>query len=235
MDFSKFNNKYIIEGSLSVHSLHIGSNIGSNKEEESFDAPTIKYLNNIAYIPGSSFRCRLKYKLKKLVSLGLTVEGRKLSILDIKKICEQANTGRVASCMAGKIYIEDLIIEPNTKDTTHDNIGVGINRHTGMTKKGNKFDYNTIENASFKLNIILENCKDYEIDLINLGLNLMKDDMFGQKTSHGIGRCKLNVDRVKYITKDTLGDYLFNGKMGVGTQEILNKGKITLDESYHSE
>ncbi len=189
MDFSKFNNKYIIEGSLSVHSLHIGSSIGSNKEEEGFDTPTIKYLNNIAYIPGSSFRCRFKHKLKSLVSLGLMIEGRKLNILDIKQICGHANTGRGSSCMEGKIYIEDLIIEPNTKDTIHD--GIGVNRHTGINKKGNKFDYNTIENASFKL----------------------------------------NVDRVKYITKDTLLDYLFNGKMEIGTQEILNKGKITLGSS----
>jgi hypothetical protein len=55
----------------------------------------------------------------------------------------------------------------------------------------------------------------------------MKDDMFGQKTTGEIGRCKLNIDRVKYITKDTLNDYLFHGKMKIGTQEILNKGKIT--------
>ena len=63
-------------------------------EDEGFDTPTIKYLNNIAYIPGSSFRCRFKHKLKSLVSLGLMVEGRKLNILDIKKICGHDNTER---------------------------------------------------------------------------------------------------------------------------------------------
>jgi CRISPR/Cas system CSM-associated protein Csm3 (group 7 of RAMP superfamily) len=222
MDISKFYNKYIIEGSLSVYSLHIGS----NKAVEGFDSPTIKYLNNIAYIPGSSFRGRFQYKLKSLVNLGLTIEDRKLDISDVKKIFGHSNIGRGSDCMAGKIYIEDLIINPNTKDTIHN--GTAINKHTGTTKNGNKFDYNIIENASFKLNIILENLEDYEVDMINIGLNLMKDDMFGQKTSRGIGRCKLNIDRVKYITKDTLDDYLFNGKMKIGTQEILNKGKITL-------
>jgi len=223
MDFSKFNNKYIIEGTLSVYSLHIGK----YRAEETFDSPAIKYLNNIAYIPGSSFRDRFQYKLKSLVNLGLTFEDRKLHILDIKEIFGNINTGRRSNHMAGKIYIEDLIIEPNNKNSAYD--GITINRGVGIRKKNNKFDYNIIENSTFKLNIILENLQDYEVDLINIGLNLMKDDMFGQKTSRGIGRCKLNIDRVKYITKDTLNDYLFNGKMKIGTQEILNKGKITLE------
>ncbi len=221
MDFSKFNNKYIIEGTLSVYSLHIGK----YRAEETFDSPTIKYLNNIAYIPGSSFRDRFQYKLKSLVNLGLTLEDRKLHILDIKEIFGNINTGRKSNHMGGKIYIEDLIIEPDKKNPIHD--GITVNRHTGIIKKSSKFDYNIIENSTFKLNIILENLQDYEVDLINIGLNLMKDDMFGQKTTGEIGRCKLNIDRVKYITKDTLNDYLFHGKMKIGTQEILNKGKIT--------
>ena len=129
--------------------------------------------------------------------------------------------------MGGKIYIEDLVIEPNKKNSIYDDIT--INRSNGMRKKSNKFDYNIIENSTFKLNIILENLLDYEIDLINIGLNLMKDDMFGQKTTKQIGRCKLKIDRVKYITEENLNDYLFHGKMKVGTQEILNKGKINLN------
>jgi len=223
MDFSNFNNKYIIEGTLSVYSLHIGK----HRTEETFDSPAIKYLNNIAYIPGSNFRDRFQYKLKSLVNLGLTLEDRKLHILDIKEIFGNINAGRKSNHMDGKIYIEDLIIEPDKKNPINDSIT--INRHTGITKKSGKFDYNIIENATFKLNIILENLQDYEVDLINIGLNLMKDDMFGQKTIGKIGRCKLNIDRVKYITKDTLNDYLFHGKMEIGTQEILNKGKITLN------
>lgn len=223
MDFSKFNNKYIIEGTLSVYSLHIGK----YKTEDTFDSPTIKYLNNIAYIPGSNFRERFQYKLRSLVNLGLTLEDRKLHILDIKEIFGNINTGRKSKPMTGKFYIEDLVIEPNKKTPIHD--GTTLNRYTGITQKSSKFGYNIIENATFKLNIILENLQDYEIDLINIGLNLMKDDMFGQKTTGEIGRCKLNIDRVKYITKDTLNDYLFHGKMKEGTQEILNKGKITLE------
>lgn len=223
MDFSKFQNKYIIEGTLSVYSLHIGK----YRAEENFDSPTIKYLNNIAYIPGSNFRDRFQYKLKTLVNLGLTLEDRKLHVLDIKEIFGNINPRKNSNNMGGKIYIEDLVIEPNNKNSIYSDITV--NRHTGIARKSNKFDYNTIENATFKLNIILENLEDYEVDLINIGLNLMKDDMFGQKTTGQIGRCKLNIDRVKYITKDTLNDYLFHGKMKVGTQEILNKGKITLN------
>lgn len=222
MDFSKFNNKYIIEGTLSVRSLHVGK----YRAEKTFLEPTIKYLNNIAYIPGSNFRSRFQYKLKSLVNLGLTLEDRQLHVLDIKEIFGDLNPTRKSNHIPGKIYIEDLIIEPNTKNPIHDDITV--NRHTGITKKNSKFDYNVIENKTFKLNMILENLKDHEVDLINIGLNLMKDDVFGQTATGEIGRCKLNIDRVKYITKDTLNDYLFHGKMKEGTQEILNKGKITL-------
>lgn len=223
MDFSKFQNKYIIEGTLSVYSLHVGK----YRTEENFDSPTIKYLNNIAYIPGSNFRDRFQYKLKTLVNLGLNLEDRKLHVLDIKEIFGNINTRKNSNHMGGKIYIEDLVIEPNKKNSIYSD--VTINRHTGIARKSNKFDYNTIENATFKLNIILENLQDYEVDLINIGLNLMKDDMFGQRTTGQIGRCKLNIDRVKYITKENLNDYLFHGKMKVGTQEILNKGKVTLN------
>ncbi len=223
MDFSKFHNKYIIEGTLSVYSLHIGK----YRAEDKFDSPTIRYLNNMAYIPGSNFRDRLQYKLRTLVNLGLTLEGRRLHALDIKEIFGHTTTRKKSNHMTGKIYIEDLIIKPNEKDPTHE--GITVNRNTGISKKNNKFGYNVVENATFKLNIILENLKDYEIDLINIGLNLMKDDMFGQKTDFGIGRCKLNIDRVKYITKETLSDYLFHGQMKTGDQEVLNKGKITLE------
>lgn len=222
MDFSRFKNKYIIEGTLSLYSLHIGK----YNTKETFDSPNIKYLNNIAYIPGLNFRERFQYKLRTLVNLGLTLEDRKLHISDIKEIFGEVNRKSKSGFKGKNIYIEDLVIIPNNKNI-HDS--TNLTQHAEVRKKNSKFSYNIIENPTFKLNIILENLQDYEIDLINIGLNLMKDDLFGQKTLGEIGRCKLNIDRVKYITRDTLSDYLFHGKMKEGAQEILNKGKISLE------
>ena len=77
MDFSVFNNKYIIKGKLKVlTALHIGSGV----EENGHDAPFItiekKYSKNengnpkgeYFYIPGSSFRGYLSTKLERLLA-----------------------------------------------------------------------------------------------------------------------------------------------------------------------
>jgi CRISPR/Cas system CSM-associated protein Csm3 (group 7 of RAMP superfamily) len=128
--------------------------------------------------------------------------------------------------MAGKIHISDLCILENKKDKTRD--GIAIDRNTGTTKNGAKFDYNILEDVNFKLEIILENLEDYELDLINIGLNMVKNDIFGGKTSRGIGKSNLSIDNVYYVEKDNLKDYLFKGKMKEVTQEVLEKNKITL-------
>ena len=69
MDFSIFNNKYIIKGRLKVlTALHIGSGV----EEDGHDAPFITVdkspKNKIFYIPGSSFRGYLSTKLERLLA-----------------------------------------------------------------------------------------------------------------------------------------------------------------------
>jgi CRISPR-associated RAMP protein (TIGR02581 family) len=234
MDFSKFENRYVIEGLLSAENIHIGSGRASGDE----DAPTIRYENNLAYIPGSSFRGHLRAKLEGLMGLGLTVADREIDDLDIKMMFGYTNmdqkdqeivnkrTGIKSGSLAGKIHIEDLVIVHNKKDSIRD--GIAIDRNTGTTKKGAKFDYNVIEDAQFNLRITVENAEDYELDLLNIGFNLMKEDIFGGKTSRGIGKSKLMIEKVRYVEKSNLKDYLFTGEMKEGSREILNKGKISL-------
>ena len=235
MDFSKFCNKYMINGTLKMDSIHIGS----GKPEGEADAPTIRYNNGMAYIPGSSFRGHLRSKLEGITELGLTISGREIDELDIMGIFGYTNLskedqerldkriGVKSSSMAGKIHIADLKIIENKKDKMRD--GIAIDRNTGTTKNGAKFDYSVLEDVKFNLEISLENLEDYELDLINIGLNMIKNDLFGGKTSRGIGKSELIIDKVKYVeNKDELKDYLFKGIMKEGTQEILNKNKITL-------
>ena len=234
MDFSKFCNKYMISGSLKMESIHIGS----GKAEGEADAPTIRYNNGLAYIPGSSFRGHLRAKLEGVTELGLMVDGRDIDRLDIMGIFGYTNLskdnqeelydriGVKSSSMAGKIHISDLKIVENKKDRKRD--GIAIDRNTGTTKNGAKFDYNVLEDVEFNLEISLENLEDYELDLVNIGLNMIKNDIFGGKTSRGIGRSELEINEVKYVEKENLKDYLFKGKMKTGTQEILEKNKITL-------
>ena len=243
MNFEKFNNKYIITGTLKGD-LHIGS---GNAAED--NAPFIRYENGIAYIPGSSFRGHLRSKLEGLTELGLQVDNEDLDELHIKGLFGYTNLEekefntllkrnylqkkvkkdeelKKYSSMMGKIHIADLVIVHNKKDVTRD--GIAIDRNTGTTKNSAKFDYNIIEQGEFKFNITLDNVENYELDLVNIGLNLMKNDIFGGKTSRGIGQVELKVDAVKYVEKSDLKNYLFSGTMKEGNQSILAKEAITL-------
>jgi len=235
MDFSRFENRYEIEGVLRVENIHIGS--GRTRGEE--DAPTIRYENGRAYIPGSSFRGHLRSKLEGLSGLGLKVEEREIDELDVKiifgytNLCEEDQArvekriGLKSASLAGKLHIEDLVIKDNKGDTTRD--GIAIDRNTGTTKKGAKFDYNVVEDASFKLRMTLENARDHEVDLLNIGFNMMAEDIFGGKVSRGIGRGSLEITEVRTVsTKDELKTYLFTGRMSSGDRGTLNKGKISL-------
>ena len=84
--------------------------------------------------------------------------------------------------------------------------GIKIDRNTGATKKGAKFDYDVVPaGTEFDLNIELENIENYQLDLIGLALNdILKDngDLFGGKTSRGIGKCRLKDLKMKYVTSD---------------------------------
>ena len=217
-----------------MDSIHIGS----GKPEGDADAPTIRYNSGLAYVPGSSFRGHLRAKLEGIVGLGLKNEGREIDLLDIQGIFGYTNLkeeaqkklesriGVKSSSMAGKIHISDLPIIDNMKDKMRD--GIAIDRNTGTVKNGAKFDYNILEGVEFRLEITLENIEDYELDLINIGLNLIKDDIFGGKTSRGIGKSKLEIKSIKYVEKENLKDFLFKGIMKEGKQDILEKNKLSL-------
>jgi len=239
MTFEKFQNKYIITGTLKGD-LHIGS--GKANED---DAPFIRYENGTAYIPGSSFRGHLRSKLEGLTDLGLKVNGEKLDECHIKGLFGYTNLTKDEfelisrrgyfgegslnfdnyKSIMGKIHVADLVIEKNKKEVTRD--GIAIDRNTGTTKKGAKFDYNIIENGEFKFTITLENVEDYELDLLHIGFNLMKNDLFGGKTSRGIGKVEIEVTNVKCVEKENLLDYLFKGKSAM-KDGTLEKNVITM-------
>ena len=139
--------------------------------------------------------------------------------------------------LAGRIHISDMPVLKDVKYVTRD--GIKIDRNTGATEKRAKFDYDVAPaGTEFDLNIELENIEDYQLDLIGLALNdILKDngDLFGGKTSRGIGKCRLKDLKIKYVTsddKEKLKKYIFEGKFPYEVKEqekIFKTENLSLD------
>lgn len=242
MDFSIFNNKYIITGELVVlTALHIGS----GKESDGHDAPFIND-EGLFYIPGSSFRGYLSTKLERLLEEGNNFElvekatGKSMNLADVKLIFGYTNlekekkeeiklrikeklgfkgeTKEFAS-MAGKIHISDMPIKSEVESIKRD--GIKIDRNTGATEKGAKFDYDVIPAGSrFKFSMEMENVEDYQLELLGMALRdiVEEGDLFGGKLSRGIGKCMIPKDKLKieYVDskdKNALKNYIFKKEM----------------------
>ena len=161
----------------------------------------------------------------------LKENNRKIQDRIIRKL-NAKNLDEVKS-LAGRIHVSDMPVLKDVKYVTRD--GIKIDRNTGATEKRAKFDYDVVPaGTEFELNIELENIENYQLDLIGLALNdILKDngDLFGGKTSRGIGKCRLKDLKMKYVTsedKEKLKKYIFEGKF---PYEIKDQEKIFKTEN----
>ena len=252
MDFSKFENRYKITGELVVlTALHIGS----GKEGENQDSPFMNLEINgekLYYIPGSSFRGYLSTKLERFLEEdnGIVLKDKntndKLNSADVKLIFGYTNLDdkevsakvreRVAKklgkdlkqidsfkSMAGRIHIADMKILSDVDSIKRD--GIKIDRNTGATEKGAKFDYDVLPSGTkFKFVMELENLEKYQINLVALALqDILDGDLFGGKLSRGIGKCRLDIKEIEYVDKSNLKEYIFKRKMGTLKKEDFLK------------
>ena len=161
--------------------------------------------------------------------------NRKIQDRIIRKL-NAKNLDEVKS-LAGRIHVSDMPVLKDVKYLTRD--GIKIDRNTGATEKRAKFDYDVVPaGTEFELNIELENIENYQLDLIGLALNdILKDngDLFGGKTSRGIGKCRLKDLKMKYVTsddKEKLRKYIFEGKFPYEVKEqekIFKTENLSLD------
>lgn len=251
MDFSKFENRYKITGELIVlTALHIGS----GKEGENHDSPFMSLEVNgekLYYIPGSSFRGYLSTKLERFLEEdnGIVLKDKntndKLNSADVKLIFGYTNLdgekdevkNRVAKklgykdlkqidsfkSMAGRIHIADMKILSEVDSIKRD--GIKIDRNTGATEKGAKFDYDVLPSGTkFKFVMELENLEKYQINLVALALqDILEGDLFGGKLSRGIGKCRLDIKEIEYVDRSNLKEYIFKRKMGTLKKEDFLK------------
>lgn len=165
----------------------------------------------------------------------LKENNRKIQDRIIRKL-NAKNLDEVKS-LAGRIHVSDMPVLKDVKYLTRD--GIKIDRNTGATEKRAKFDYDVVPaGTEFELNIELENIENYQLDLIGLALNdILKDngDLFGGKTSRGIGKCRLKDLKMKYVTsddKEKLKKYIFEGKFPYEVKEqekIFKTENLSLD------
>ena len=163
---------------------------------------------------------------RKLKENNRKIQDRIIRKLNAKNLDE-------VKTLAGRIHISDMPVLKDVKYVTRD--GIKIDRNTGATEKRAKFDYDVVPaGTEFDLNIELENIENYQLDLIGLALNdILKDngDLFGGKTSRGIGKCRLKDLKMKYVTsedKEKLKKYIFEGKF---PYEIKEQEKIFKTEN----
>jgi len=127
------------------------------------------------------------------------------------------------SSMSGKIHISDMkILSKFNKSIKRD--GIKIDRNTGATEKGGKFDYDILPpETEFEFIMELDNVEDYQLDLIKIALiDILEGDLFGGKISRGIGKCKLILNEVKFIdakNKQDLENYILKKEM----KKIISK------------
>ena len=257
MDFSVFKNKYRISGNLEVlTALHIGSGIEENGFDAPFITIDNNPNEKNFYIPGSSFRGYLSTKLERLLNkdnsfklidkkteeelneadvklifgyTNLQEEDNNIKERILKKLAYDKNSKDDKEenyySMAGRIHISDMLIISYVDSIKRD--GIKIDRETGATKNGGKFDYNVIPLCSkFKFEMELDNIEEYQLDLIKLALkDIIEGDLFGGKLSRGIGKCKLNIEKIEYVEKADVEDYLFRNLMKTKNIKEINEIK----------
>lgn len=135
-----------------------------------------------------------------------------------KKDEEALEKAKKYSSMSGKIHISDMkIISKFDKSIKRD--GIKIDRNTGATERGGKFDYDVLPpGTEFEFIMELDNIEDYQLDLIKVALIdiLEEGDLFGGKISRGIGKCRLTLEEVKFIeakNKENLKNYILKKEM----------------------
>jgi CRISPR-associated RAMP protein (TIGR02581 family) len=93
--------------------------------------------------------------------------------------------------------------------------GVGIDRDLGAAKTGIKYDFETVPaGAQFQISIVVENAEVWEIGLLVVALDAMRNTALpvGGKTTRGLGWGTLSDLQVERIEAGDLLDWLAGAK-----------------------
>ncbi len=216
--FLKLKNEVKISFTLHTKSpLSIRSKKGNVMDPSLPDMQCIKSRYNgrdSVIIPGSSLKGVMRSRYEKIVSLfggeccNVVVRNQKCGeekrILNVGKDDNKGEQGKFVyekmcpACqlfgstqIASRIRVADAY--PIGRPVTGERTGVGINRITGAAQKGALYDFEVVEEGSFRVEMFLKN---YELYQLRLLLYVLKDlDKgyigLGAATTRGNGRMEV--------------------------------------------
>jgi len=111
--------------------------------------------------------------------------------------------------MAGRIAFRDalLVNAEELPQLVEVRDGVGIDRDLGSAKASIKYDFETVpRGAVFGFQVVVENAQDWEVGLLFLGLEALREGMLpvGGKTTRGLGFVTLEDVTVRSFTVEDL-------------------------------
>ncbi|MBP0956203.1 MAG: CRISPR-associated RAMP protein [Oscillospiraceae bacterium] len=228
MLFDKFENKYILKGTLvALDPIHIGSSSKNTLDPVDVDSAVLKDSRGYPVIPGSSVKGVVRSWFESVLR-GAGVFA--CDVLDNKNCCtakeeekrkdckdlrEKAEMAYKDSCevcrlfggreFAGKLKFKDsyLIGEPSFEFRD----GVGIDRETGAVKKGAKYDFEIIsKDSEFSFYLTAENLDEKQKKYFEFIVEALKNGELsvGGKTSRGLGRFAVKDINIEIVTAEDM-------------------------------
>jgi len=144
----------------------------------------------------------------------------------------------------GRIAIGDAYLEEGQKERTEERDGVGIDRFTGGSFGGAKFELEVVSAGTiFETDIYLRNFETWQLGMIILVVKDLEDGLIriGSGTSRGLGAVKGNVDEmtISYIglAKDKpqnevwgIGKFLGDGSYGTELNDFFAVEELPSEE-----
>ena len=99
----------------------------------------------------------------------------------------------------GRCFIDDAYAvgkapKPHIRD------GIGIDRFTGATARGAKYEFEVITEGKFKTQLRLVNFEMWQLELLIFALRDLCDSniRIGMATSRGLGKIKVDIEKIEY-------------------------------------
>lgn len=199
---------------------------------------------DIVIIPGSSLKGVIRTRYEKIVKL---FGGKCCNIFDHNNSCNKPNnwknmtyeekkryvyTGICPVCqlfgsqtVISKIYFADAY--PVGKYKVGERTGVGINRITGAAQKGALYDFEVVEEATFRVEITLKNYELYQMALLMYILKDLDEGYvsLGSAATRGNGRMEVTQMDIE------LREYRKDVK---GWKGAVDPQEISFNSRYHA-
>lgn len=218
--FAKMKNQFKLSLDLKVDSPLCIKSGDKGIDPSNVDDVCVKSYKNgeeVVFIPGSSIKGVIRTQCEKIINI-IAGDKKCCDILQDTNLCNKEEYDKKSATevyhsicpackmfgntkLGGRIKFNDAYpIDNNFKLGYRD--GIGINRITGAAHKGAKYDYEVVEDASFKVIITGDNYELYQLKLLLYALNDVNEGYvtFGSNGTRGNG--KMLVENLSLTIRD---------------------------------